>query len=194
MTTVRWILGLPFAAAVTVGLFVLMAGLIRSNDIVEVDPPRTVELDILAKLPKEDPPKPDGDNRRQIPKDPPEPVLYDPPPGKRPTHGPTPVAIEDGTRTPVNKNGITFTGSIVTPPPYPQSCLSRGVEGVVIVEFDVTPEGSVVNPRIIQTPHACFNRTVLNAASKWKYAPAMDNGKPVMRRNVRESIAFKLEN
>ena len=76
------------------------------------------------------------------------------------------------------------------PPPYPENCRSRGVEGVVIVEFDVSPEGNVVNPRVVQSAHGCFNRTVLKTVSGWKYPPAGNGG---MRYGVIEHFNFQLE-
>lgn len=79
-------------------------------------------------------------------------------------------------------------------PAYPRSCLAKGVSGAVIVEFDVTPEGSVTNARIISSPDKCFNAEVLRAISKFRYPPATDEaGRAVWRRGVRETITFDLE-
>lgn len=79
-------------------------------------------------------------------------------------------------------------------PAYPRSCLAKGVSGAVIAEFDVTPEGSTANARIISSPDKCFNAEVLRAISKFRYPPATDEaGRAVWRRGVRETITFDLE-
>ena len=79
------------------------------------------------------------------------------------------------------------------PPAYPESCKARGASGVVIVEFDVTAEGNVVNPRIISSADGCFERTVLSTIQKWKYPPPQEDGRAVARRGVREAFRFELE-
>ncbi len=78
------------------------------------------------------------------------------------------------------------------PPQYPEGCRSRGLEGDVIVQFDVTPEGSVVNVVIVQSPHTCFNGAVRRTVAKWKYPPAAKNGRPGMRYGVVERFQFVL--
>ena len=34
---------------------------------------------------------------------------------------------------------------------YPRSALRRGIEGFVVVEFDVSPEGEVLDPYVVDT-------------------------------------------
>ena len=34
---------------------------------------------------------------------------------------------------------------------YPRSALRRGIEGYVVVEFDVSPEGEVLDPYVVDT-------------------------------------------
>ncbi len=76
-------------------------------------------------------------------------------------------------------------------PPYPDNCRSRGVTGTVLVQFDVTPEGNVVNARVIDAPDRCFNR-IVSTVSKWKYPPAYENGRPAMRYGVVKKFNFQL--
>lgn len=79
-------------------------------------------------------------------------------------------------------------------PQYPKACIDKGADGVVVVEFDVTPEGSVDNPRIISSPDACFNREALRTVSRYHYQPQTDaSGRAVWRRGVRETMVFEIE-
>lgn len=187
----RMIFGLPGAAFVTGFLFVAMAWMIRQDAQVgpQIDPPK---IEITAKL-KPTPPKVTPIPPQSI--DPPPPIEIEPsPPSPNPGGNflvePVPTPGPGG-RSTIFPSAMQPTVRI--PPPYPDNCRARGAEGVVIVEFDVTAEGEVVNPRIVTSANACLDRTVLNTIQKWKYQPKQDgNGRPVMQRGVREFFNFQL--
>jgi len=188
----RWLLGLPLAAIVTAGLFVFMSGMISQD--LRLDADKSVpDISIIAKIkprppvtgttPKPDPITPPKEIKIKFPDgtDNPQPVNVGPLPG--------PGAI--------GAQGIDGLGGSVGPtirvaPAFPESCRSREIQGVVIVEFDVTAEGAVTNIRILSSPHSCFERTVKRAVSRWKYSPRKVNGRAVPRRGVKEAINFQL--
>lgn len=187
----RWFFGLPGAALISALLFLGMAYMIRQEapSVSPVDPP-----DISITF-KPDPPT------RTIKPPRPEPLPV-PPPTKidRQPRGDIPGPIIEFT-PPVDLTGgagrIDFPGTmqpvVKIPPSYPENCRTRGAQGVVIVEFDVTAEGNVVNPRIISSADGCLDRTVLQTIQKWKYPPPEQDGRPVARRGVREVFNFQLE-
>lgn len=184
----RWIVSLPFAILITVGLFITMAALIRDRNQPIVDPVPSIVLRITAEPRVEGDPKPDP-RSKPLPKDIPVTPLEFRKSDKAPEGVLTVPARNPTPTTPPGPQKIT--GAIIKiPPPYPENCRSRGVEGVVVVEFDVTPEGNVSNPRVTSTPHACFNRTVIKAVSGWKYPPASGGG---MRYGLVETFNFQLE-
>ncbi len=50
----------------------------------------------------------------------------------------------------------------------------------MILQFDVTEEGSVENPVVLEAkPPGIFDRSALRAAAKFKYKPKILNGQPV---------------
>ena len=102
---------------------------------------------------------------------------------------PEPGDIDRGIMGPIDVNGP----AIKPPPSYPEACASRGAEGVVVVEYDVTDRGEVVNIRIISSPDRCFDNAVRRAVQGYKYSPLMVGGKAVAQKNIRESIRFKIE-
>jgi periplasmic protein TonB len=186
----RWIVGLPFAALITAGLFTLMAGLIQRPTIDLAQPQENAKIEILA---QEHPPEgPSPNDPKKLEKDPPETIIPPAPAQGKPT----------GVRVaPLKKaNPVDLTrgrGQITTPvikhaPPYPEACRSRAAEGGVLVQFDVTPEGGVVNIQILQSDDSCFNRTVRKTVAKWKYPPAYRNGRPITRYGVIERFSFQL--
>ncbi|GJL91919.1 energy transducer TonB [Hyphococcus sp.] len=188
MTLFRWIVGAPVAALITAGLFLMMAFLIREK---MVDLPQPTErLDIKITAQKTDSPdegpKPPIERLKQKPPE----TEFEFPPVDRtggPTIDPEPFQIE---RNPPTDPGVVVGPTIRVAPPYPENCRTRGIEGLVVVQFDVTPEGNVVNPRIVDSPNACFNRPILKAVSNWKYSPASSGG---MRYGVVERFSFQLE-
>lgn len=187
----RWLFGVPGAALVTAALFLAMAFMIRQEAPLGVA--SEPDISILPKLE----PTP-TERRRTIDRTPvvsPEPIEI-----KIPERSGNPGETIPTERPPgpERRTGPIFLPTAMQPvvripPPYPDSCRTRGAQGVVIVEFDVTAEGDVVNPRILSSADGCLDRTVLATIQKWKYPPPEQDGRPVARRGVREVFNFKLE-
>ena len=79
------------------------------------------------------------------------------------------------------------------PPIYPYSARRRGREGSVEVRFMVDQKGVVQNPEIVRArPSGYFEEAVLKAVSRWRFKPAIKDGKPVSAM-VQTTIDFKLE-
>ncbi len=187
----RWLFGLPGAALIAGLLFLGMAYMIRQ----EATTPPPVDPPNIAITFKPAPPT------RSV-KPPLREALPDLPPTKiepqPPSRNPGVALPVDPPPGPAGGSGRVFVPGpmqpVVKPPPaYPEACRARGAEGVVIVEFDVTAEGNVVNPRIISSADGCLDRAVLQTIQKYKYPPPQEDGRPVARRGVQEVFRFKLE-
>jgi protein TonB len=76
-------------------------------------------------------------------------------------------------------------------PPYPKRAERDGIEGEVVVAFDVLEDGRVANPKIIKGP-ADFHEVVLQIAVTWRYRPATLAGKPTKYRGSKR-VVFRLE-
>lgn len=76
---------------------------------------------------------------------------------------------------------------------YPEAAKRAGIEGRVTVEFIVSETGSVLCPKVIRGIGGGCNEAALDAVSKAKFSPGMQNGKPV---KVQYSlpIVFRLQN
>ncbi len=188
----RWIFGLPFAALITVGLFMLMAGLIQRPSLDLAEPQETAKIQILAQT--RPPLEPLPTEPDPLLKDPPETIIPSAPPQGKPKGVPVGPTRQTNLVDIGRDQGRIGTPVIKHAPPYPEACRGRAAEGGVLVQFDVTPEGSVVNIKILQSADSCFNRTVRKTVSKWKYPPAYRNGRPVTRYGVIERFSFQLTN
>jgi len=79
-------------------------------------------------------------------------------------------------------------------PDYPPRAQSRGVEGWVVVQFTITPAGTVTDAKVVDgEPKGMFDDAAVKAVSRWKYNPKIENGAAVERRGVRVQLTFKLE-
>jgi protein TonB len=79
-------------------------------------------------------------------------------------------------------------------PQYPQSAASRGIEGWVIVKFNVDEYGSVVDPEIIEAePKGVFNRSALKAIKKFKYKPKVVDGIARPLNGVQTRLTYTLD-
>ncbi len=189
-SSLRLALGLPIAAMVTAGLFLVMAGLIAGPEMITIEKnPDIKDITVIRERGKPDPPK-------QAPPSP-ETLTAPPPPAHRSEFsserpdgsssiGPTKLDPKPDRR--IVLSSVIFP-DIKFPFSYPARCAQKGVEGVVVVEFDLAPDGSVINPRIVSTPDQCFTRDTLRGIKKWKYPPSANDK---IRRNIRERIDFRL--
>lgn len=194
----RLILGLPLAALITTGLFLLMIALIATGRYSRPPDTEIVEIDFgLSKA--------DTEVRRDNNLERPDQVDKQPPPppmqlSKANIDASASVGIDfDGLGNPDVVGGLTQLDGDVTPlvrvpPQYPPNALSRGTEGWVQVEFDISETGAVLDPRVIDSdPPRTFDRYALRAVSQWKYKPRTVNGKGQIRKNVRVVISFELD-
>ena len=79
-------------------------------------------------------------------------------------------------------------------PAYPMSALSRRIEGYCVVEYTVTPTGTVKDVTVVDAePRGIFDKASIQAALKFKYRPRVVNGEPIEVRGVRNIFHYKLE-
>ncbi len=68
-------------------------------------------------------------------------------------------------------------------PQYPREALIEGISGYVLVEFTIEPDGTVSDPKVLESePNRIFDRNAVRAIYKWKFKPRIVDGKPVARR------------
>jgi len=182
MNFFRFIFGLPMAAAVTVILFFAMAMLIKkeADPVKNVDPPK---FDFVYN--KAPPPQPIPRPNPVGPEDPPPTPITTWP---KPEGGPDPIPMPNPSPVGPTTPDIPKTaGAIIRiPPAYPENCRAKGIEGAVIVQFDVTDRGEVTNVRIMSSDSSCFDRAVIKAVLGWKYPPRAQYG-------VVERFSFELQ-
>lgn len=197
-TVLRLLGGIPTAAIVTIALFMLLATVITQQQDVQLDDDVSVEINVTRQIQDR------SDQRRQ---DMQRPVLDQPPPPPptvsdpnfRPSMTAQIGAMPDLSNVDVDI-GTGFNPDrdaqplVRIPPQYPQRCMSRARNlETVVLEFDVTPEGSVVNPQVLESTNSCLNRAALRAVQRWRYNPKIVDDVAQPRYGVRTAIDFTLE-
>lgn len=78
-------------------------------------------------------------------------------------------------------------------PDYPQRALDKNIEGDCTVEYTVTPEGKVENPKVLEGCHPMFMRPSLVAATTFRYQPRTLDGRAVSVPAVRNTFHYRIK-
>jgi len=190
--------GVPIAVIVTSLLFLLLATVITQRQDVQLSEDISVEINVLRQI---------SDSSTQAQEDFQRPVLDQPPPPPpmvtdpsfRPNMSVQMGALPDLSGVDIDI-GTGFNPDrdaqplVRIPPQYPQRCMSRAREReTVVLEFNVNPDGGVVNPQVIQSTNSCFDRAAIRAVERWRYNPKIVDNIAQPRFGVRTAIDFELE-
>jgi len=78
-------------------------------------------------------------------------------------------------------------------PEYPTKAIRKGIEGKVIVQFDIDVQGQITAPRIVHAqPKKVFDKAVLKALARSSYTPMTIDGEAIITKNVSQTFNFKL--
>jgi periplasmic protein TonB len=82
-------------------------------------------------------------------------------------------------RVPVRVGGDIRAPALLkrVPPVYPSIAAKAGIEGVVILEATVSPDGRVEDVRVLRSA-GLLNSAAVDAVRQWEYAPLLLNGQP----------------
>ena len=147
----------------------------------EMKPPIPLLPELVALVPPENPPPPPRTTRLTTSLEPGGTQIFEQP--VKGGHKGMKFDLVDGGLLPL----------VSVQPKYPRQAARRSIEGYTIVEFDVSAQGLVTNPRIIDhQPNAVFDIESLKAIRKFKYQPEVINGEAVPRTNLLKRFTFKM--
>ena len=78
-------------------------------------------------------------------------------------------------------------------PTYPPVMNARGLEGHVLVQFDVLADGRVANIVVVESSHSGFNKAAIKAAERFKYKPRVVDGVPMASTGIQNLFRFRME-
>lgn len=83
---------------------------------------------------------------------------------------------------------------VEVPPEYPRRCAARGIEGWVLLKFDIGTIGAPENIQVLEAePEGCFERSAAAAVARFRYRPATRDDTPVVQRGVLKRMTFRLD-
>lgn len=195
---VRLVTAAVLGLTVTAGLIYVMHYLVEISEAASEPPPRNGTLTFLPMIddtpvattthPAEKPAPPPVPPPTRLAHEPGNDVLVSPP---RPA-----PPMPDGPGTNPGSIG-TADGGLMTiiavEPNYPGIARERGLEGRVLVRFDVTAAGSVVNAEVVESSNSVFNRSALQAAKRSRFKARIVHGMPQPSYNVRRLFTYRME-
>ena len=100
---------------------------------------------------------------------------------------------------PVAQGAMTFSmsdGPLVTivrvAPIYPAIAEARGLEGWVLVEFDVRPDGGVANAFVVDSSNRLFEKSALAAVHKFRFKPRVVDGVPQRSAGLQNLFRYEI--
>ncbi len=76
---------------------------------------------------------------------------------------------------------------------YPPAAKAEGMEGHVVIRYDVTAQGAVANPEVVEAePEGVFEEAALASIAQWRFRPATAGGKAVETSGVVSTLRFGL--
>ena len=174
-----------------------MSALIDFGHAVEIEPRERDELIFLREV-REPPPPPEEPPPARLPEPPPTPRTILPAdesaaaPVRIALATPSPSGTWEGKVT-VAANDGPLVAVLRVQPNYPARAVTQGLEGFVVVEFTVTPDGSTADHRVIESSHGLFESAAIRAAERFRFRPRVIDGVPVATRGVRNLFRFEME-
>ena len=78
-------------------------------------------------------------------------------------------------------------------PVYPPRALAMNLDGWVVVRFDVTADGLVTNPAVVESSHRIFEKAALDTVQKFRYKPRVINGVPQPSTGLQNLFRFEID-
>lgn len=195
--TLRYLPATGFGALAALGLVYLMQALIVMQPGAASEPrPRAslvfVRVKEAEELRTDETPRPDESLKEPAPV----------PPRPAPDHGgilpvggvttlPTAPA-GPGAVTDLRMTDGPLVAIVRVQPVYPAGAEARGLEGWVLVQFDVLADGSVANAFVVESSHRQFERASLEAAYRFRFQPRVVDGNPVATTAIQNLFRFEI--
>ena len=195
--TARYGSAAGLGALVTLSLLLLMQALIVMQPGAASEPrPRAtldfVRVKIAEEIRTDEIPPPDESLKQAAPA-PPRPALDH---GETlPLHAATPLPPAPGGSKAITSLRMTdgpLVAIVRVQPVYPAVAEARGLEGWVLVQFDVQADGSVANAFVVESSSRQFEKAALAAAYRFRFKPRVVDGNPVATAGIQNLFRFEI--
>lgn len=78
-------------------------------------------------------------------------------------------------------------------PVYPPGARQAGIQGQVVIRYDLTAEGAVVNVQVVAAqPPGVFEEAALAAIAQWRFRPALAQGRSIASQGRISTLRFRM--
>ncbi len=105
---------------------------------------------------------------------------------------PTPP-VDSGMGGPAFYNDGPLVAMVRVSPVYPARAIAQGLEGTVLVKFDVSAQGQVVNVSVVESSNGVFERAAEQAAERFKFKPRVIDGVAYATYGIQNLFRFALD-
>jgi protein TonB len=194
----NFITSIASGTGITLALFYVMQTLISIQPGVIKEPTRGMELHWVRVPPAEQPPVSPWERvPDKIDEPPPIPEAASNDPGDGVTIS---VPGNPPPPPPGPKGGITFGNTdamlvniIRVKPVYPPIAEAKGLEGYVVVQFDVMANGTVTNVTVVESSNRVFEKSARDAAERFRYRARVVDGVPQPTYGIRYAFRYDME-
>ena len=189
---------IPTGAAVTFMLLFAMQSLIALQPDFDADTSVRHTINFLRDIPKEEIIKeqfPIIDLIDTVPPPLVEPLDYRPSDGtvfKIPSGPAMPSGPHSALKDPFTTDG-RLMAIVRVEPTYPAAAANRGLEGFVVVQFDVLSDGTVGNISVVSSSSSIFERSAIRAASRFRFKARIVAGVPQTSSGVQYQFRFEMD-
>lgn len=195
----RYLASMPPGLVVTTALLLLMQQLVATgNDVMTAGDTR-IAVDWIRDRMEPPPPPVIPDNKPErlpdpapLPETGPTSSLPIGTTASRPTLPGPPLPDPFGTALAPAADG-PLVNTVRVRPQYPPPASARGLEGVVVLRFDVNAAGGVENVQLVEASHAVFVPAAIRALQGFRYRPRIVSGEPVATNGLQTAFRFTLE-
>jgi len=78
-------------------------------------------------------------------------------------------------------------------PDYPARARAKGIEGQVLVQFDVNELGYAVNVVVLESTNSMFDNAAVTAAKRFKFKARVVNGQALPSYGIRNVFTFQMD-
>ena len=193
---VRYLKAAPLGIAVTFSLLYAMQALIEQSAGPALTTVKRFDGLFIRKVIDEDT---NEIEEKPEPIDPPEPLpaapaqeRYSDGPARPYVNFPAPPVVDGPATINTLQNGI-FVNTLKVSPRYPVAAAKKGLEGWVIVRFDVSALGLVENIAVVETSSTLFNKAATDAVARFRYKPRVVDGVAQPVRGLMNRFVFEME-
>lgn len=181
----------------TVSLLYVMQLLIGVQPGVITEAAPRFPVDWISKIVKKQPPPPEPIIDHDT-------ILNPPTPPTRPLGGDGSIPITPVLKVPptvpvtrIPRDMPMVDGPLVNlvrvKPAYPGPAARKGLEGYVIVQFDVLADGHVANVSIVESSNRVFEGSAMRATMRFRFKPRVVDGVARVSSGIQNLFRFKLE-